>query len=316
MQQLRDRSIMRKSFGIIALSLTLFATACGAKVSQPSSGGAAATVSATTAATASAAPASPAASKSDKKEDKVIKHIMSDSGFNGDIVKILKEEVAKQGYTLEQVVINDIIQPNKIVNDGQADTNSFQHEAYFDQFVSDQKLTNITRAFYTIFTPSGLYSKKYKKIEDVPDGATFGIPVDPANNGRALFMLRDLGRLKLKEGVTVTHATLKDITDNPHKYKFKEVDQLMLQRTLEDVDVGFLFAGTAVQIGYNPRKDALALEKGDDLPYKSIVAVRKDLIGSEKLKVLHNAYESERIKEFYRSKYGDAIEFIDYLNKK
>lgn len=296
---------MKKSLGLLVLTIILLLTACGTQQASSGAGAGGASTSAAGGGT-----------KEVKKEDKVIKHIMSDSGFNGDIAKILKEEVEKQGYTLELVTVNDIIQPNKIVNDGQADTNSFQHEAYFDQFVTDHSLKNVVRGFYTIFTPSGLYSKKFKKIEDVPDGATFGIPVDPANNGRALFMLRDLGRIKLKDGVTVTHATTRDITDNPHKYKFKEVDQLMLQRTLEDVDVGFLFAGTAVQIGFKPKTDALALEKGEGLPYKSIVAIRKDLVGSDKVKVLQKAYESERIKEFYRSKYGDAIEFIDHLNKK
>ncbi|MBW7458290.1 MetQ/NlpA family ABC transporter substrate-binding protein [Paenibacillus sepulcri] len=295
---------MKKSLGLLFIIIFLL-TACGTE--QTSNTAKSGDVS-----TAAAG----GGTEEVKKEDKVIKHIMSDSGFNGDIAKILKDEVAKQGYTLDVVIVNDIIQPNKIVNDGEADSNSFQHEAYFDQFVEDQGLKNIVRGFYTIFSPSGLYSKKYKKIEDVPDGATFGIPVDPANNGRALFMLRDLGRLKLKDGVTVTHATLRDITDNPHKYKFKEVDQLMLQRTLEDVDVGFLFAGTAVQIGLKPRTDALALEEGEGLPYKSIVAIRKDLVGSEKMKVLQAAYESQPIKDFYKSKYGDAIEFIDDLNHK
>jgi D-methionine transport system substrate-binding protein len=262
------------------------------------------------------AAANPASSDSAAKpEDKVIRHVMSDAGFNAEIVKILKQELAKDGYELEHVVVNDIIQPNKIVNDGDADSNSFQHEAYFNQFVSDHNLKNISRAFYTTFTPSGLYSRKYKSFDEVPDGALIGIPVDPANNGRALFMLRDLGLLKLKDGVDVIHATLKDITDNPHHYKFKEVDQLMLQRTLDDVDVGFLFAGTAVQIGYNPKKDALALETGEGLPYKGIVAVRNDLIGSPKIKALQKAYESQAIKDFYKEKYGDAIEVLDYLNK-
>ncbi|NBD23905.1 MetQ/NlpA family ABC transporter substrate-binding protein [Paenibacillus glycinis] len=248
-------------------------------------------------------------------EDKIIHHVMSDAGFNGEIVKILKAELAKDGYELDYVIVNDIIQPNKIVNDGQADTNSFQHEAYFDQFVKDQGLKNISRAFYTTFTPSGLYSKKFKSFKEVPDGALIGIPVDPANNGRALFMLRDLGLLKLKDGVDVIHATLKDITDNPHKYKFLEVDQLMLQRTLDDVDVGFLFAGTAVQMGYKPKQDALALEDGKDLPYKGIVAVNNKLLGTPKIKALQKAYESQAIKDFYKEKYGDAIEVLDDLNK-
>ena len=247
--------------------------------------------------------------------DRTIKFIMSDAGFSSEIVPILKAEVAKQGFTLQWVVVNDIIQPNKLVDDGSADANSFQHEPYFDQFVVDHDLKNVTRGFYTLFTPSGLYSRKYKSLDQVPDGATFGIPVDPANNGRALFMLRDKGLLELKSGVSVTHASRKDITGNPHHYKFKEVDQLMLQRALEDVDVGFLFSATALKIGLDPKKDALAYESGSATPYKGVVAIRRDLVGSPKIKALQTAYASEAFKDYYRKKYGDAIVFLDDLNR-
>lgn len=246
--------------------------------------------------------------------DRVVRFIMSDIAFNGEIVPILKAEVAKQGFELKWVVVNDIIQPNKLVDDGSADANSFQHDPYFEQFVKDHDLKNITRGFYTLFTPSGLYSKKYKSLDQVPDGATFGIPVDPANNGRALFLLQDKGRLKLKSGVSVTHASLKDITDNPHGYKFKEVDQLMLQRAIDDVDVGFLFSVYAIRAGFDPIKDALAYESADHTPYKGMVAIRKDLVGTPKIKALQRAYASDALKAFYRSKYGDAIVFLDGLN--
>ena len=248
-------------------------------------------------------------------EDKTIRFIMSDAAFGSEIVPILKKEVARQGFILDWVVVNDIMQPNKLVDDGSADANAFQHEPYFDQFVSDHDLKNIVRGFYTTFTPSGLYSKKYKSLDQVPDGATFGMPVDPANNGRALFMLRDKGLLKLKDGVTVTHASLKDITENPHNYKFREVDQLMLQRALEDVDVGFLFSGTALKVGFDPKRDALAYEDEKDTPYKGIVAIRRDLAGTPKIKALQKAYASEALKAYYRKKYGDTILFLDRLNQ-
>lgn len=252
--------------------------------------------------------------KTSPASDRVVNFIMSDIGFNGEIVPILKNEMAKQGFELKWVVVNDIIQPNKLVDDGSADANSFQHDPYFDQFVQDHGLKNITRGFYTIFTPSGLYSRKYKSLDQVPDGATFGIPVDPANNGRALFMLQEKGRLKLKSGVSVTHASLKDITENPHGYKFKEVDQLMLQRAIEDVDVGFLFALYAIRAGFDPIKDALAYESPDQTPYKSIVAIRKDLVGTPKIKALQQAYASDTLKTYYKSKYGSAVVFLDGLN--
>lgn len=249
-----------------------------------------------------------------KNSDKVVRLIMSDIGFNGEIVPILKAEVARQGFELQWVVINDIIQPNKMVDDGSADANSFQHVPYFEQFVADHGLKNVTRGFYTIFMPSGLYSRKYKTIEQVPDGATFGIPVDPANNGRALFMLQDKGRLKMKSGVSVVHAGLKDIAENPHHYQFKEVDQLMQLRALEDVDVAFLFSVYALKAGFDPIKDALATESAEATPYKGMVAVRKDLVDSPKIKVLERAYASDAIKAYYRSKYGEAIVFLDSLN--
>jgi len=248
------------------------------------------------------------------KQERTIRFIMSDLGFNADAVHVLKAEVEKQGYVLDWVVVNDIIQPNKMVDDGSADANSFQHEPYFNQFVLDHGLKNVTRAFYTLLSPSGIYSKKHKSLSEIPDGATFSIPVDPANNGRALFMLRDHGLLKLRDGIDVIHASQKDIVANPHGYKFKEIDQLMQLRTLDDVDAGFLFLNYVLLAGMNPTRDALALEDPKTLPYRGIVAVRKDLVGAPKIKALQNAYASEAFKAFYKAKYGDAILFLDSLN--
>lgn len=279
-----------KRFSVVLLALALFA-GCSKSDSASSSGSSA------------------------KTDDKTVRFIMSDLGFNAEAAHVLKEEMAKQGYVLDWLVVNDIIQPNKLVDDGTADANSFQHEPYFDQFVIDHGLKNVTRAFYTLVTPSGIFSKKHKTLTEIPDGATFSIPVDPANNGRALFMLRDKGLLKLRDGIEVTHASQKDITANPHRYKFKEIDQLMQQRTLDDVDAGFLFLNYAVLAGFNPTRDALALEDPATLPYRGIVAVRKDLVGSPKIKALQNAYASDAFKTFYRKKYGDAVAFLDHLNR-
>jgi len=249
-------------------------------------------------------------------DDKTIKFIMSDIGFNGELVPIIKRHVEAQGFTFQWMVVNDIILPNEMVDSGQADANAFQHEPYFNQFVQDHGLHNIERAFYTAYIPSGLYSKKYKSLAEVPDGALIAVPVDPANNGRALFMLRDHGLIGLRPGVEVVHASFDDITDNPHNFRFLQVDQLMLGRTYQDVDVAFLFALYAKLNGLDPIKDALAIETSDPTksPYKNIVAVTKGLSGTPKIKALQNAYFSDEVKTFYRGKYGDTIQFLDKLN--
>ena len=95
---------------------------------------------------------------------------------------------------------------------------------------------------------------KKKQIQEI--GAKIGIPVDPANNGRALFMLRDAGLLELSDA-TVIHTSQKNITANPKKLQFVEVDQQSLAKTLPDVDAGFLVARMAADAGHS-KDDALA----------------------------------------------------------
>ena len=52
----------------------------------------------------------------------------------------------------------------------------------------------------------GVYSNEYQKLEDLPEGATIGIPNDTTNGGRALMVLASAGVIKLKEGADVTAA--------------------------------------------------------------------------------------------------------------
>ena len=44
----------------------------------------------------------------------------------------------------------------------------------------------------------GLYSEKYKKSNEIPDGSEIAIPNDPTNQARALKLLDAAGLLKLK----------------------------------------------------------------------------------------------------------------------
>lgn len=45
----------------------------------------------------------------------------------------------------------------------------------------------------------GLYSEKYKKSNEIPDGSEIAIPNDPTNQARALKLLDAAGLLKLKK---------------------------------------------------------------------------------------------------------------------
>ena len=103
-----------------------------------------------------------------------------------------------------------------------------------------------------------------------------GIPNDPTNEARALLLLQSEGLIQLDNSTNLT-ATVLNISDNPKNLKFIETDAAMLPRSLDDVAVAVINANYALEAGFSPLKDALALESKDS-PYANIIAIR---IGDE-----------------------------------
>jgi D-methionine transport system substrate-binding protein len=230
---------------------------------------------------------------------KTIKIIVTESAPYQEPTKIAQKLLEAKGWTLEPTYVTDIIQPNLAVANGEFDANFFQHNAYLRQFNQDKNLENVG-LFYVYSAPGGIWSDKYKSLDELPDGARIGIPVDPANNGRALFMLRDAGLLELSEA-TVIHTSQKNITANPKKLQFVEVDQQSLAKTLPDVDAGFLVARMAADAKHT-KDDALAFESdADQIPFRIVVAGRKDFAGSEKADALKEAFQSPEVKAWFAS---------------
>ena len=62
--------------------------------------------------------------------------------------------------------------PNKDLESGEIDANYFQHIPYFESQIADHGYEFVNAGAIHI-EPIGLYSKKYKSIEELPDGARF-----------------------------------------------------------------------------------------------------------------------------------------------
>jgi D-methionine transport system substrate-binding protein len=238
--------------------------------------------------------------------DKTIRIISSPVKVYEEPVKIAQKLLADKGWTLQAQFVNDINQPNLAVAQGEADANCFQHGAYLEQFNKDKGL-DLVPLFYIRNSPAVLYSYKYTDLKQLPDGAKISIPVDPANNGRALFMLRAKGLLELKDGISVVTASQADITANPKKFQFVEIDQLSLPQTLKDVDAGFMFQSTAIDAGVNKEAHLVAKEEHEDeIPYRALFAGTREFAGTEKAKVLREAIQSPEVAEFFKN-YQDGF---------
>ncbi|MER5390659.1 MetQ/NlpA family ABC transporter substrate-binding protein [Saccharopolyspora sp. NPDC002686] len=238
-------------------------------------------------------------------DDRTISIVATDSPPYHDPLEIARRQLEVQGWQLDVRYVTDIVQPNHAVSAGEADFNFFQHGAYLQTFNRDNG-TDVVPLFYVVGSPAGLYSTRYDDIAQLPDGARIALPVDPANNGRALHLLAEAGRLKLRDGAQVVTTSQRDIVDNPHRYSFVEVDQQTLTQTLPDVDAGFLFSRQAIEIGLDVEGSALLREKDvDAVPYRIVVGGRPDEVGSEKARALQAALHSPQVAAFFKQFYGD-----------
>jgi len=153
--------------------------------------------------------------------------------------------------------------------------------------------------------PFGGYSKKWKSIDQLPEGATVAIPNEGSNAGRALLLLQKNGLITLKDPTNAL-STPKDIATNPKKLKFRELESALLPRALDQVDLDLINTNYALEAKLSPKKDALILE-GADSPYVNYLVTRTDNAHTDAIEKLSKALTSQQVKDFINKKYDGAV---------
>ncbi|MER8637415.1 MetQ/NlpA family lipoprotein [Mesorhizobium sp. M1365] len=238
-------------------------------------------------------------------EDKTAVKVGIMSGEDEDVWRVVTAQAAERGLTIETVVFNDYTQPNEALERGEIDANAFQHKPYLDNQIKTQGY-HIVPVGYTGVWPIGLYSKKYTKIADLPEGAVIGVPNDPSNEGRALRVLQSEGLIKLREGTGIL-ATTTDIAENPKKLVVKELDAGIVGRSVEDLDAAVVNTDWALKSGLTP-ENRIAQEAVADNPYRNFIAVKAGNDNQPWVKTLVASYQNEKVKaEFDRVYKGTGI---------
>lgn len=242
-------------------------------------------------------------------EERVIK-VGVTSGPHAQIFEAAKRvfERDNPGYKVKIIEFNDYIQPNAALDAGELDANSYQHRPFLNAQIKARGYKLYAEG-KTMIGPMAIYSKKYRKLDEIPAGARIGIPNDPANESRVLLLLQKHGQLKLRAGIdplSGTNATPIDIVDNPKKWKFVEIDAAQLPRTLDDLDASAVNADFAAKAGLNPARDSLLVEDGDS-PYACLIAVREKDRDQPWLRKLVAAYQSDEVKRFIQTEFKGGI---------
>ncbi|MCR8658609.1 MetQ/NlpA family ABC transporter substrate-binding protein [Paenibacillus endoradicis] len=220
-----------------------------------------------------------------------------------EILDLVKPKLAEQGIKLEVVVLSDNVQPNTALAAKEVDANFFQHVPYMEEF-NRNKETELVPVKSIYFANYGVYSKAYKSMDELPEGAVIAIANDISNVDRSLAMLAQHDIIKLQEK-TGTYYTQADIIENPKNYKFEELDLLMLARMYDDADAVVMTPAYAKPLGLTPKSDAL-LTEGVENDFAITLVARKDNVDSESIQKLAEAMTSPEVREFLEKNYDET----------
>ena len=178
--------------------------------------------------------------------------------FEAAIVPILE----KEGYTVKGVDFSDLQTADIGLNDGDVDVNVEQHTAYMENFNANYNADLV--ALSPIPTvPAGVYSAKYKSVDEIPDGAKVAVPNDVSNTARCYLMLQKIGWIKLADDVDPSAVTQDDIVENPHNIEFTEMKSLTIPAAIQDFDYVAITGSVVYNAGIDP-STALATEDIQD----------------------------------------------------
>ena len=203
----------------------------------------------------------------------------------------------KKGYKVVGKDMNDLLQADIALNEGEVDFNVEQHTAYMENF--NAKQDGHLAAIMPIPTvPAGIYAGSKSDLSQVADGDTVAVPNDASNTARAYALLQKAGWIKLDPSKDLSTVTKEDIVENPHHLQFTEMKSLNIPAVRGD----FSYIVITGSIVYNAKIDpSTALLKEDILPHLllQLVVQEKDK-DSQWVKDIADAYHSEEFKEYLK----------------
>lgn len=224
------------------------------------------------------------------------------------ILEKAKPILKEKGIDLEIVPFQDFVLPNKALAEGEIDANYFQHIPYLEGEIA-QKGYDFVNVGGIHIEPIGIYSKKYKSLDDLPDGATFILSSSVADHGRALSLLEANGLIKLKDGIDKSAATVDDIVENKRHIKFDaNYEPALLPKIYEngEGDAVLINSNFAIDAGLNPLKDSIAIEDSKS-PYVNVVVANKKDENNEAIKTLVDVLHSKEIQDFILKEFKGAV---------
>ena len=227
---------------------------------------------------------------------------------HAEVLEAAKPLLKEKGIDLEIQVFQDYILPNVALKDKELDANYFQTPGYLDLQMKENKDFDFVSVGGIHKEPIGIYSKKYKSLNDLPKGAKIIMSDSLSDHGRILPIFEKEGLIKLKEGVG-ENARVEDIVENPKNLDFSTLIEAKLLASSFDSGEGdavVINTNYALEGGIDIGKYGIAFE-GDDVVPANLVVVRSEDKNRKEIKTLVEVLQSKEIQDFILDKYKGAV---------
>lgn len=205
------------------------------------------------------------------------------------------------------------IDANQLLAAGDIEANFFQHKPYLAAWQQQHGTDDFQMVVGVHVEPLGLYSKKVKKLAELPEGARIALAADPTNQARGLALLQANGLIKLKESdpAKIDYATLstKDIASNPKKFTFVPIDRPQLPNSLDDAQIALsvVNGANALEAGIKPAEDAIVLEKMDGNPFINGLVTTQENADDVRVQAVAKALKDPRLTAWIKQTYAGSV---------
>lgn len=224
-----------------------------------------------------------------QEESKAIKIGATAGPYSDMITKAIKPILEKKGYSIELIEFGDYVQPNLALSNGDLNANLFQHKIYMENFAKENKI-ELSELISVPTAPMGIYSSKFKSLDEIADGSTVAIANDPTNLARTLGLMQDAGLITVNKDIDPLRVSEKDVKDNPKHLVLQPIEAAQLPRAVDSADLSLVPGNFALAAKMN-LLDALKLENMPD-DYRNRVVVNTADLDKQFAKDLKEAVES------------------------
>ncbi|TCM67026.1 D-methionine transport system substrate-binding protein [Acinetobacter calcoaceticus] len=250
------------------------------------------------------------------------KVVIASTGSDADIWKHIASlpETKAAGVEIEVRHFSDYVAMNAATANKEVDLNAFQSYNYMQAYNAQSK-DKVAAVSTTYIEPMGIYTDKYKKLDELPNKASIAIPNDAANESRALSLLQSAGLIKLKADFDPVQGTIGDVIENPKQLQLKPIPMATAVRVKSEMDAIVLGNTLAMEGGLNVLKDAIYYEPTDQSTklYVNLLVTAAGRELDPTLVKVGALYHSEAVKKYVAEHFGgtkiDVNKPLSYLTE-